>query len=155
MTPQWDSEKPIYLQLYQQVVARILDGYITEGEALPSVRKVAAEYQVNPITISKAYQMLQDEQIVEKQRGKGLFVKPGAQELMLDRERETFLVQQWPEILKQITRLNLSTASTSAKCNCVTMPFDKAFTLSVCRILVLAKNSRALSISKLGCISLI
>jgi GntR family transcriptional regulator len=108
MTPQWDSEKPIYLQLYQQVVARILDGYITEGEALPSVRKVAAEYQVNPITISKAYQMLQDEQIVEKQRGKGLFVKPGAQELMLERERETFLVQQWPAILKQITRLNLS-----------------------------------------------
>ncbi|NQZ23311.1 MAG: GntR family transcriptional regulator [Colwellia sp.] len=108
MIPQWDSDKPIYLQLYQQVVARILDGYILEGEALPSVRKVAAEYQVNPITISKAYQMLQDEQIVEKQRGKGLFVKPGAQELMLDRERENFLVQQWPEILKQITRLNLS-----------------------------------------------
>jgi GntR family transcriptional regulator len=108
MTPQWDSEKPIYLQLYQQVVARILDGYIKEGEALPSVRKVAAEYQVNPITISKAYQMLQDEQVVEKQRGKGLFVKSGAQELMLDRERETFLVQQWPEILKQITRLKLS-----------------------------------------------
>ena len=108
MTPQWDSEKPIYLQLYQQVVARILDGLIKEGEALPSVRKVAAEYQINPITISKAYQMLQDEQVVEKQRGKGLFVKPGAQELMLDRERDAFLVQQWPEILKQITRLKLS-----------------------------------------------
>ncbi len=108
MTPQWDSEKPIYLQLYQQVVARILDGCIKEGEALPSVRKVAAEYRVNPITISKAYQMLQDEQIVEKQRGKGLFVKPGSQELMLERERESFLAQQWPEILKQITRLKLS-----------------------------------------------
>ena len=108
MTPQWDSEKPIYLQLYQQVVARILDGFIKEGEALPSVRKVAAEYQVNPITISKAYQMLQDEEVVEKQRGKGLFVKSGAQESMLDRERETFLVQQWPEILNQITRLKLS-----------------------------------------------
>jgi len=108
MTPQWDSEKPIYLQLYQQVIARILDGYIKEGEALPSVRKVAAEYQVNPITISKAYQMLQDEQVVEKQRGKGLFVMPGAQELMLERERGIFLSQQWPEILKQITRLKLS-----------------------------------------------
>ncbi len=109
MTPQWDPEKPIYLQLYQQVVTRILEGYIKEGEALPSVRKVAAEYQLNPMTISKAYQMLQDEQIVEKQRGKGLFVMSGAQELMLERERESFLSHQWPEILNQIARLKLST----------------------------------------------
>jgi len=108
MTTQWDADKPIYLQLYQQVFTRILDGYIKEGEALPSVRQVAAQYQVNPMTISKAYQMLQDEQIVEKQRGKGLFVNQGAQELMLDRERESFLTQQWPLILKQITRLKLS-----------------------------------------------
>jgi GntR family transcriptional regulator len=72
------------------------------------VRKVAAEYQLNPITISKAYQMLQDEQIVEKQRGKGLFVTPGAQELMLERERENFLSCQWPEIINQISRLKLS-----------------------------------------------
>lgn len=108
MAPQWDPEKPIYIQLYQQVVTRILDGYIREGEALPSVRKVAAEYQLNPITISKAYQMLQDEQIVEKQRGKGLFVTPGAQELMLERERENFLSCQWPEIINQISRLKLS-----------------------------------------------
>ena len=108
MTPKWDPEKPIYLQLYQQVVTRILDGYIKEGEALPSVRKVAAEYQLNPMTISKAYQMLQDEAVVEKQRGKGLFVMPGAQVLMLDRERESFLSHQWPTVLKQITRLKLS-----------------------------------------------
>ena len=108
MTPQWNPDKPIYLQLYQQVITRILDGYIKEGEALPSVRKVAAEYQLNPITISKAYQMLQDEKVVEKQRGKGLFVMPGAQGLMLDRERESFLSHQWPEIVKQITRLKLS-----------------------------------------------
>jgi GntR family transcriptional regulator len=108
MTPQWDPDKPIYLQLYQQVVTRIVEGYIKEGEALPSVRKVAAEYQLNPMTISKAYQMLQDEQVVEKQRGKGLFVLAGAQDLMLSRERESFLSHQWPEILKQITRLKLS-----------------------------------------------
>ena len=108
MTLQWDPDKPIYLQLYQQVVTRILDGYIKEGEALPSVRKVAAEYQLNPITISKAYQMLQDEHVVEKQRGKGLFILPGAQEKMLVRERESFLSHQWPEVLKQITRLKLS-----------------------------------------------
>jgi len=110
MTPQWDPDKPIYLQLYQQVVTRILDGYIKEGEALPSVRKVAAEYQLNPMTISKAYQMLQDEQVVEKQRGKGLFVLAGSQELMLGRERERFLLHQWPDILKQILRLKLSPA---------------------------------------------
>ena len=108
MTAQWDADKPIYLQLYQQVLSRILDGYIKEGEALPSVRKVASQYQLNPITISKAYQMLQDEQVVEKQRGKGLFVKNGAQENMLTREREAFLTHQWPQILKQITRLKLS-----------------------------------------------
>ncbi|WDE12625.1 GntR family transcriptional regulator [Thalassomonas haliotis] len=108
MTTQWDADTPIYLQLYQQVITRILDGYIREGEALPSVRKVAADYQVNPLTISKAYQMLQDEGIVEKQRGKGLFVKQGVLEFVLKRERETFLSQQWPEILQQISRLKLS-----------------------------------------------
>lgn len=108
MTTQWDADKPIYLQLYQQVLTRILDGYIKEGEALPSVRKVAAQYQINPLTISKAYQMLQDEHIVEKQRGKGLFVNAGVQDLMLERERESFLTQQWPQILQQITRLKLS-----------------------------------------------
>ncbi|MGB1261837.1 MAG: GntR family transcriptional regulator [Cognaticolwellia sp.] len=109
MPKQWDPDTPIYIQLYQQVVTRILDGYIIEGEALPSVRKVAAQYQLNPITISKAYQMLQDENIVEKQRGKGLFVKNGVQELILGRERENFLNAQWPKILEQINRLKLST----------------------------------------------
>ncbi len=108
MTEHWNTDTPIYLQLYQQVITRILDGYIKEGEALPSVRKVAAQYQLNPMTISKAYQMLQDENIVDKQRGKGLFVKEGVIENMLVRERENFLTQQWPVILKQISRLNLS-----------------------------------------------
>lgn len=109
MPTQWDPDTPIYIQLYQQVLMRILDGYLLEGEPLPSVRKVAAEYQLNPLTISKAYQMLQDENIVEKQRGKGLFVKQGVQELILTREREQFLNQQWPKILQQISRLQLST----------------------------------------------
>ncbi|WDE06176.1 GntR family transcriptional regulator [Thalassomonas viridans] len=108
MTNQWHADTPIYIQLYQQVITRILDGHILEGEALPSVRKVAADYQVNPLTISKAYQMLQDEGIVEKQRGKGLFVKQGVLEFVLKRERETFLSEQWPEIVKQIGRLKLS-----------------------------------------------
>ncbi len=108
MTTQWQNDAPIYLQFYQQVVGRILEGYIKEGEALPSVRRVAAEYQINPITISKAYQMLQDEALVEKQRGKGLFVKQGTQALMLAREREAFLTKQWPQILKKISLLKLS-----------------------------------------------
>lgn len=108
MTIHWQDDKPIYLQLYQQVVTRIIDGNIKEGEALPSVRKVAAQYQLNPLTISKAYQMLQDENLVEKQRGKGLFVKIGVQELMLVREREIFLTEQWPQVLAQINRLKLS-----------------------------------------------
>ena len=104
----WDNSKPIYLQLYQQIVSRIVEGYIAEGEAIPSVRKVAAEFQLNPLTVSKAYQMLQDEDIVEKQRGKGLFVKQGVLEFVRKRERETFLSQQWPAILQQIDRLKLS-----------------------------------------------
>lgn len=108
MSKTWDNDIPIYLQLYQQVIRRILDGYIAEGDSLPSVRNVASEYQLNPVTISKAYQMLQDEQIVEKQRGKGLFVKEGVQMLILERERKQFLDKEWPAVLDQITRLQLS-----------------------------------------------
>jgi GntR family transcriptional regulator len=107
MTQQWDPESPIYFQLYQQVIKRILDGFIAEGEPVPSVRNVASEYRLNPITISKAYQMLQDENIVEKQRGKGLFVKPGAKNLILERERNVFINKEWPVVMQQIERLQL------------------------------------------------
>ncbi|PKG98348.1 GntR family transcriptional regulator [Paraglaciecola sp. MB-3u-78] len=108
MTIHWNGDIPIYIQLYQQVIQRILDGNIQEGEALPSVRKVAVEYQLNPVTISKAYQMLQDEQYVEKQRGKGLFVKSGASHSILEKERASFLSIEWPQILQKISRLKLS-----------------------------------------------
>jgi GntR family transcriptional regulator len=108
MTQHWDSDTPIYVQLYQTVVKRILDGNLKEGEALPSVRNVAAEYQLNPVTISKAYQMLQDQQIVEKQRGIGLFIVGGVKEKILARERASFLTEEWPRILQQIDRLQLS-----------------------------------------------
>lgn len=108
MTVQWDNDSPIYLQLYRQVIGRILDRHLKEGEALPSVRAVAAQYQINPVTISKAYQMLQDEALVEKQRGKGLFVKLGVRELVMEREKQRFLVQEWPLVLEQIKRLELS-----------------------------------------------
>jgi GntR family transcriptional regulator len=116
MSTQWDNDTPIYLQLYQQVISRILDGYIKEEEALPSVRTVASQYQLNPITISKAYQMLQDEQLVEKQRGKGLFVKQGTQAIILTREKEAFLTRQWPQILQQISRLKLSPEELLSTC---------------------------------------
>ncbi|GAC19161.1 GntR family transcriptional regulator [Paraglaciecola arctica] len=108
MTIHWNGDTPIYIQLYQQVIKRILDGNIKEGEALPSVRKVAAEYQLNPLTISKAYQMLQDDLYVEKQRGKGLFVKLGAPQRILETERASFLSTEWPLILQQISRLKFS-----------------------------------------------
>ena len=107
MTQQWDPESPIYLQLYQQIIKRILDGFIAEGEPVPSVRKLASEYRLNPITISKAYQMLQDENIVEKQRGKGLFVKDGAKNHILERERDVFINKEWPIVLQKIARLQL------------------------------------------------
>jgi len=108
MTMHWNGDVPIYIQLYQQVIQRILDGNIKEGEALPSVRKVAAEYQLNPVTVSKAYQMLQDGQYVEKQRGKGLFIKSGAPHSILEKERASFLCTEWPLILQKISRLKLS-----------------------------------------------
>lgn len=115
MSQQWDQDSPIYLQLYQQVIKRILDGYIAENEALPSVRNVASEYTLNPITISKAYQMLQDQNIVEKQRGKGLFVREGAKAAILTREKELFLNKEWPRVVKQIARLDLSVAELLAQ----------------------------------------
>ena len=108
MITHWNTDTPIYIQLYQQVIKRILDGNVAEGDALPSVRNVAAEYRLNPVTISKAYQMLQDENIVEKQRGKGLFVLPGVKNKILERERDSFLRNEWPAILQQIRRLKLS-----------------------------------------------
>ena len=108
MTIYWNEDIPIYIQLYQQIIQRILDGNIKEGEALPSVRKIAAEYQLNSVTTSKAYQMLQNEQYVEKKRGKGLFVRAGALHNLLKKERSSFLSTEWPFILQKISGLNLS-----------------------------------------------
>jgi GntR family transcriptional regulator len=108
MLIQWDQESPIYIQLYKLIVKQILDGALVEGEALPSVRNVAAEFQLNPITISKAYQLLQDQQFVEKQRGIGLFILPGAKEKILEKERDEFLTHEWPKTISKIERLQLS-----------------------------------------------
>src|SRR5688572_3171121 len=108
MEGEWDDSQPIYRQLRDRVVALILDGALKEGDPLPSVRNVAAEYRVNPLTDLKGYQQLVDEQRVEKKRGIGMFIKPGARSLLLEGERQRFLEEQWPRISATIQRLGLT-----------------------------------------------
>jgi GntR family transcriptional regulator len=110
MDRDWNDSQPIYRQLRDMVVAMILDGVIQEGDPLPSVRNVAAEYRVNPLTVLKAFQSLADDQLVEKRRGLGLFVNAGARDLLLRGERERFLADQWPQIRATIQRLGLTPA---------------------------------------------
>src|SRR5512144_2803208 len=105
---EWNDSQPIYLRLRDRVVAMILDGVLKEGDALPSVRTVAAEYRVNPLTVLKGYQQLVDEELVEKKRGIGLFVKPGARSLLLRCERQKFLAEDCPRILETLQRLGLT-----------------------------------------------
>ena len=108
MDPQWDDSVPIYRQLRDRVVAMILEGVLKEGDALPSVRSVAAEFRLNPLTVLKGYQQLVDEQLVEKRRGRGMFVSPGAGSALLKDERQRFLVEEWPRVQATISRLGLS-----------------------------------------------
>jgi GntR family transcriptional regulator len=105
---EWSDNQPIYRQLRERVIAMILDGLLKEGDPLPSVRTVAAEYRVNPLTVLKAYQELAEEQLVEKRRGLGMFITPGARDLLLKGERQKFLSEQWPRIHATIQRLGLS-----------------------------------------------
>jgi GntR family transcriptional regulator len=108
MISEWNDTTPIYMQLRERVLVQILDGGIKPGEALPSVRQVAAELAVNPLTVSKAYQTLADEGVVEKRRGLGLYVTEGADRELRTRERERFLGEEWPLIVARIRRLELS-----------------------------------------------
>ena len=108
MNREWNDHQPIYRQLRDRVVHMILDGVLKEGDALPSVRNVAAEYRVNPLTVLKAYQELVDEELVEKRRGLGMFVKPGAHSSLVKAERQKFLNEHWPRIHATIRRLGLS-----------------------------------------------
>lgn len=103
----WNDNAPIYRQLRDRVVAMILDGELKPGEALPSVRQVAVDFQINPITVSKAYQELADEQLIDKRRGMGMYVADGARELLLQSERERFLQEEWPLLRDRIKRLGL------------------------------------------------
>jgi GntR family transcriptional regulator len=108
MDLEWNDNQPIYRQLRDRVVAMILDGVLKEGDPLPSVRNVAAEFRVNPLTVLKGYQQLVDEQLVEKRRGLGMFVKIDSRKLLLHGEREKFLTEEWPRISATMERLGLS-----------------------------------------------
>jgi GntR family transcriptional regulator len=108
MDREWNDNQPIYRQLRDRVVAMILDGVLKEGDPLPSVRNVAAEYRVNPLTVLKGYQELVDEELVEKRRVLGMFVNAGARALLLKGERQKFLAEDWPRIYETIQRLGLS-----------------------------------------------
>ena len=107
---QWSDGSPIYRQLKERVVAMIIDGELKPGDALPSVRTVAAEYQLNPITVSRAFQELADEGLVETRRGLGMFVLEGAPQQLLASERQRFLTEEWPQVRERIERLGLDPA---------------------------------------------
>jgi GntR family transcriptional regulator len=107
MDREWSDNQPIYRQLRDRVVAMILDGVLKEGDPLPSVRNVAAEYRVNPLTVLKGYQELVDADLVESRRGLGMFIKAGAKKSLLQNERKNFLAEEWPRILATIGRLGL------------------------------------------------
>ena len=107
MDREWNDNQPIYRQLRDRVVAMILDGVLKEGDPLPSVRHVAAEYRVNPLTVLKGYQQLVDEGLVESRRGLGMFINAGARSLLLQGERQKFLSDEWPRIAATIQRLGL------------------------------------------------
>jgi GntR family transcriptional regulator len=109
MDPKWNEDQPIYRQLRDRVVAMILEGVLTDGDALPSVRNVAAEYRLNPLTVLKGYQELVDEGLVEKKRGRGMFINDGAQAKLLLDERARFIEKEWPVVLATIKRLGLDT----------------------------------------------
>ncbi len=108
MDPQWDDSSPIYRQLRDRVVAMILEGVLKEGDALPSVRSVAADFRLNPLTVLKGYQQLVDEHLVEKRRGRGMFVSSGARAALMKDERQRFLTEEWPRVHATIQRLGLS-----------------------------------------------
>ena len=115
MDPKWSEDLPIYRQLRDRVVAMILEGVLGDGDALPSVRNVAAEYRLNPLTVLKGYQELVDEGLVEKKRGRGMFVTDGAKTQLLKDERQRFMNKEWPEVAATIRRLGLDGAALLAE----------------------------------------
>ena len=108
MDREWNDNQPIYRQIRDRIVVMILDGVLKEGDPLPSVRNVAADYRVNPLTVLKGYQELVDEQLVESKRGRGMFINEGARHLLLRGERQKFLAEEWPRVTATIQRLGLT-----------------------------------------------
>jgi GntR family transcriptional regulator len=104
---EWNDREPIYRQIRDRVVAMILDGVLKEGDLIPSVRTVAAEYRVNPLTVLKAYQELADEGLVETRRGLGMIINAGARDALIEGERDKFLREEWPRVYASIQRLGL------------------------------------------------
>ena len=104
----WHNNAPIYRQLKDRIVGMVLDGLLKPGDALPSVRQIAADFQLNPITVMRAYQELADATLVEKRRGIGMYVTDGAREKLLVSERERFLREEWPQLLERIQRLGMN-----------------------------------------------
>ncbi|MGA7966228.1 MAG: GntR family transcriptional regulator [Gammaproteobacteria bacterium] len=107
MNADWNSNEPIYIQLKERIVRMMLDGSLKDGDALPSVRQIAADYQINPLTVLKSYQLLVAQELVEKRRGLGMFVQKGAGKRLASSERDVFLHEEWPRILERIERLGL------------------------------------------------
>lgn len=126
MDPQWDDSLPIYRQLRDRVVAMILEGVLKEGDPLPSVRNVAAEFRLNPLTVLKGYQQLVDEQLVEKRRGRGMYVNTGARKALMKDERQRFIEDEWPKVYATIQRLGLSTEELFAQTPAVTQTLSTA-----------------------------
>lgn len=122
MDMEWNNSQPIYRQLRDRVVALILDGALKEGDPLPSVRTVAAEYRVNPLTVLKGYQQLADEGLVETRRGRGMFLKTDVHGLLLADERRKFLEEEWPRICAMIQRLGLNAAELLSSPACKPAP---------------------------------
>ena len=122
MDPNWNDNQPIYRQLRDRMVALILEGALKEGDPLPSVRNVAADYRLNPLTVLKSYQQLVDEGLVEKRRGRGMYVSDGARRQLLSGERERFLNEEWPQVLAVINRLGFSAAELFAQIPAATHP---------------------------------
>src|SRR5580765_6547765 len=104
MNREWNDSRPIYRQLRDRVVEMILDGVLKDGDPLPSARNVAAEYRINPLTVLKGYEQLVDEQLVESKRGRGMFVRTGARDVVLAGEKKRFLAEEWPRVLATIQR---------------------------------------------------
>lgn len=108
MSIEWNDNQPIYKQLRDQVVERIMDGTFSEGEAVPSVRQVAADYQINHLTVGKAYQELVDVGLLEKRRGLGMFVTTGARNSLTDNEQQRFIEEELPAFAERVRMLGLS-----------------------------------------------